>query len=134
MTKNAERSRLDQQVRRAVLIDGLPVILLGGVALALGSSKPSGGQESLWLGVSVLFTLSVAWALVRSFRRADEYQRTIQLESMAVAFGAVMVALQIAGLLDAVGIGELRQYFQLIVVGGIALWLLVTDLRTRFPR
>jgi len=135
MTTKQERSQLDRTARRAVLIDGLPVITLGGVALALGSTPDlTDRQQTVWIVTSVLFTLSVAWVLFRSFRRADEYQRKVQLESMAIAFGAVMVSLQIAGILDAAGIGQLRQSFQLIVIGGIALWLLVADLRTRFAR
>lgn len=130
--RSSERERL---ARRASLVDGIPVVVLGGLALALGSSGDTGGgQEVVWLVTSVTFTLAVAWALVRGFRRADEFQRKIQLESMAVAFGVTVVALQIAGLLDAAGIGELRQSLQLIVIGGIAIWFLLADRRMRSAR
>jgi hypothetical protein len=130
-----ETSEIDRAARRAVFLDAIPVVILGAIALPLGSSgNPSGSREALWVATSVIFTLSVAWVLFRSFRRADEYQRKIQLESMAVAFAAVLVALQIAGVLDAAGIGDLRQFLQLIVIGGILTWLLAADLRTRFHR
>jgi hypothetical protein len=135
MRRTDEDSDADRAARRAVIIDGIPVIIVGSAALTLGSSPdPTDGRQILWVTVSVIFILAVLWALVRSFRRADEYQRRIQLESMAVAFAAVLVALQIAGLLAAIGIGELRQSVQLIIIGGILTWQLVADLRTRFHR
>jgi hypothetical protein len=98
----------------------------------LGSQPAtSAGARAVWLSISVAFVLAVALVLYRAFRRADEYQRKIQLESMAVAFGVVLVALQIAGLLAASGVGDLRQSFQLIIVAGIVVWQGVADLRTR---
>jgi len=121
--------------RRAVLVEGLPVGALGGVALALGSNPDqSDAQKAVWLGTSVAFALALVWVLTRAFRRADEYQRKIQLESMAVAFAAVLVGLQVAGLLDAVGIGDLRQQVQIVFIGGVVTWLVVADLRTRLHR
>jgi cytochrome bd-type quinol oxidase subunit 2 len=134
-TQDDEQSRLDRAARRAVLVEGLPVVALGAVALALGSAPADTGRgDAGWAAVSMAFVLAVAWVLVRAFRRADEYQRKIQLESMAVAFAAVLVALQGAMLLDAVGVGNLRQSAQLVVIGGVLLWLLVADLRTRLHR
>ncbi|WP_051807583.1 hypothetical protein [Actinoplanes subtropicus] len=121
--------------RRAVLIDGLPVSTLGIVALALGSNPhPSAGQRALWIAVTAAFSLAVAWVLVRAFRRADEYLRKIQLESMAIAFAAVLVALQVATVLDAAGIIQLHQLAQLILLGGMAIWFGLADLRTRLHR
>ncbi len=118
-----------------MIIDGVPVFIVGSAALMLGSSADqTDGRQTIWFVITVVFILTVLWALVRSFRRADEYQRKIQLESMAVAFAAVLVSLQIAGLLAAVGVGDLRQSFQLIIIGGILTWQLVADLRTRFHR
>ncbi len=133
MTTSEGPSDLDRAARRAVLIDGTPVVLLGGVALTLGSTTDP-ARRGLWIAATVAFTLSVVWVVYRAFRRADEYQRKIQLESMAVSFAVVLVALQVAGSLDAAGIGDLRQYFQLIVVGGTLSWLLLADLRTRLSR
>src|SRR5579859_7194196 len=90
--------------RRAVLIDGIPVAALGTVALAMGSNpNQSATQKAWWIAVTAAFTLAVAWILFRAFRRADEYLRKIQLESMAVAFAVVLVGLQVATLLDAAG-------------------------------
>jgi Kef-type K+ transport system membrane component KefB len=135
MTNEVHQDQVTRAARRAVLIDGLPVVALGAVALALGSSPDqSAGQKAWWIATTAVFTLAVAWVLVRAFRRADEYLRRIQLESMAVAFAAVLVALQLATLLDAAGVVPLHQLSQLILLGGIAIWLLIADLRTRVHR
>jgi hypothetical protein len=40
----------------------------------------------------------------------------------------------VATLLDAAGIIQLHQLAQLIVLGGIAIWLMIADLRTRLHR
>ncbi len=126
---------MTRAARRAVLIDGIPVSTLGIIALALGSNPDqTATQKAWWIATTTVFTLAVAWVLVRAFRRADEYLRRVQLESMAIAFAAVLVALQVATLLDASGIVELHQLAQLILLGGVALWLLIADLRTRFHR
>lgn len=126
---------LSRAARRAATIDGIPVVALGSIALALGSDPDqSAARTGWWLGTGIAFALAIAWVLFRSFRRADEYQRRIQLESMAIAFGAVLVGIHIAGLLDAAGIGNLRQHVQIVFIGGIVLWLTIADLRTRFVR
>jgi hypothetical protein len=130
-----QQDQATRAARRAVLIDGLPVALLGPVALALGSQPDqSSTQKAWWIAVTVLFAVSVVWVLWRAFRRADEYLRKVQLESMAVAFAAVLVALQVATVLDATGIVELHQLTQLILIGGVVIWLTIADLRTRRHR
>ncbi|MFI5492939.1 hypothetical protein [Actinoplanes sp. NPDC051859] len=135
MMKQVQEDQLARSARRAVLIDGLPVAVLGCVALALGSDPdPSATQKSWWIAVTVGFTLAVAWVLVRAFQRADEYLRKIQLESMAVAFAAVLVGLQLATVLDAAGLVHLHQLAQPIILGGIAVWQVLADLRTRLHR
>jgi hypothetical protein len=116
-------------------VEGTPTALLGLAALALGSQPATTATgRALWLSVTTLFVLAVVLVVYRAFRRGDEYQRKVQLESMAVGFGAVLVALQVAGLLAASGIGDLQQSFQLIVIGGILVWQGVADLRTRLAR
>jgi hypothetical protein len=134
----AHEERQDQVVhaaRRAVLIDGMPVVTLGGVALALGSSPgQSSAQKAWWIAVTAVFCLSVVWVLLRAFRRADEYLRKIQLESMAVALAAVLVGLQVATVLDSAGIVALHRLTQLILIGGVVIWLVTADVRTRLPR
>ncbi|AWS42303.1 hypothetical protein DKM19_13970 [Streptosporangium sp. 'caverna'] len=130
-----QQDQVTLAARRAVLIDGLPVAVLGPVALALGSDPDqSTAQKAWWIAATAVFALAVAWVLLRAFRRADEYLRKIQLESMAIAFAAVLVALQVATVLDAAGVIQLHQLTQLILLGGVATWLVIADLRTRLHR
>jgi hypothetical protein len=126
MAKQVQQDQVTRAARRAVLIDGIPVVTLGGIALALGSNPDqSTAQKAWWIATTTVFTLAMAWVLLRAFRRADEYLRRIQLESMAIAFAAVLVGLQVATLLDAAGIIQLHQLAQLILLGGVAIWLLI---------
>ena len=125
----------DERARRDALIDAIPVVVLGAGALALGSSPAdTAARQAAWLGLSALFVLGITWVLVRRVRRGDEYERKIQFESMAVAFGAVLVALQVAGTLAAAGVGRMDASFELIVIGGILLWQLLAALRMRSGR
>jgi hypothetical protein len=135
MVREAQQDHSTRAARRAVLVDGFPVVVLGWVALALGSDPDqTPAQKVWWIAATAVFALAMAWVLVRAFRRADEYLRRIQLESMAVAFAVVLVALQVAAVLDSAGIIELQQVTQLIVIGGMAVWHVIADLRTRFNR
>ncbi|AYN37747.1 hypothetical protein D9753_00655 [Streptomyces dangxiongensis] len=135
MVKQVQQDQVTRAARRAVLIDGIPVSTLGVIALALGSSpNPGTTQKAWWIATTAVFTLAIVWVLLRAFRRADEYLRRIQLESMAIAFAAVLVGLQVATLLDAAGIIQLHQLVQLILLGGVAIWMTIADLRTRLNR
>lgn len=127
-------SNQDLQTRRAALKDAIPVMILGFVALALGSQPSSGTTEKLWFGLAIGFVCAIAWIIWRAFRRADEYQQRIQLEGMAVGFAFVVIALQIASLLDAMGVGSLKVAQQLIIAGGVLTWLLVAAIRHRQTR
>jgi hypothetical protein len=53
---------------------------------------------------------------------------------MAIAFAVVLVALQVATVLDSAGVIRLHQLTQPILIGGMAIWLVTADLRTRFNR
>lgn len=135
MVNQAQQDHVARPARRAVLIDGLPVVTLGWVALALGSSPDQNAtQKAWWIAATGAFALAMAWVLLRAFRRADEYLRKIQLESMAVAFAVVLVALQVAAVLDSAGVIQLHQLTQPIIIGGMAIWHVTADLRTRFNR
>jgi len=135
MIDETQQDNATRQARRAALLDGAPVFVLGGMALALGSSPGQDTlQKTLWLATTTVFTLALVWVLFRAFRRADEYQRKIQLESMAVAFAVVLVALELATVLDAAGVIGLRQLSQIIFFGGLITWMVIADLRTRLRR
>jgi hypothetical protein len=135
MSDNARQDKVTRAARRAVLVEGTPVLVLGGAALMLGSTPDaSPSQQVGWLVATALFVAAVVWVVYRAFGRADEYQRKVQLESMAVGFAAVLVGLQVAVALDAADVVPLPRLAQSLVVGGIAIWLVVADLRTRLQR
>jgi hypothetical protein len=64
---------------------------------------PNGGKSTwsviLWL-LPIVFVLWCVLAGLKSFRRADEYQQRVQLEAMAVGFGAAMIAATVFLLLE----------------------------------
>ena len=133
MRKQVEQDQATRAARQAGFIDGLPVVTLGAVALALGSSPDqSAGEKVWWVAATALFAVALAWVGLRAFRRADEYLRRIQLESMAIAFVAVLIGFAVATVLDSADVIELRQLTQPILIGGVAIWLVIADLRTRF--
>ncbi|MGV9248089.1 hypothetical protein [Streptomyces sp. NPDC003710] len=72
----------------------------------------------MWIAATAVFTLAIVWVLWR----------------MAIAFATVLVGLQVATLLDAAGIIQLYQLAQLILLGGVATWMTIADLRTRLNR
>ncbi|MGD0063858.1 MAG: hypothetical protein ABSB76_10500, partial [Streptosporangiaceae bacterium] len=53
----------------------------------------------LWLS-PIVFVVWCVLAGLKSFRRADEYQQRVQLEAMAVGFGAVMITTTVFLLLE----------------------------------
>lgn len=120
-------SRSDLARRRAMLRDTVPAVLV--LVVVQGSLlllDPQGGASGWNLAWSLLPLLPVGWlvwAQLRSLRRADELQRTVQLEAMAIAFGAVLVLSLAGGLLDAAGLGDPRQSLQVTFIGGVLTWL-----------
>ena len=54
----------------------------------------------------------------------DEYQRRrCQLEALAIGFGVLTMAIYAVGLLQAVGVGDLRQLIQISFIGSILIWI-----------
>ncbi len=75
--------------------------------------------------------LGFVWVQVRSLRRADEYQRVVRLEAMAIGFATVLVLSFAAGMLNALGIGETRQFFEVAPIVGVLAWLGAYGVKTR---
>src|SRR2546423_274524 len=139
MERSADKrpSRSDRIRNRAQLRDWLPALACIGL-LAVISDFGLFGADGSWRLFWSLLTLAPAlWivrAVVRSLRRADEYQRLAQLEALAVGFGTLMLAVFTAGLLDAGRVGNLRQSMQIAFIGSTLVWiatLLVKTQRTR---
>lgn len=95
---------------------------------------PDGGASALNLFWSLLPLVPAAWLIWvvrRSLGRADEYQRVVQLEALAIGFATVMMVVFAGGLLDAAGIGDARQSLQVAFVVGIVTWFTALAVKTR---
>jgi hypothetical protein len=139
MERSADKrpSRSDRIRNRAQLRDWLPALACIGLLAVIGDLGLFGADGSWRLFWSLLNLAPALWivrAVVRSLRRADEYQRLAQLQALAVGFGTLMMAVFTAGLLDAGGVGDVRQSMQIAFIGSTLVWiatLLVKTQRTR---
>ena len=131
------QSSSDQARARAEMLDWLPaVVALVVLSLIseLGLFGSDGSWKLFWSLLNVVPALWVVRAVVRSLGRADEYQRRRQLEALAIGFGVLVMAIHTVGLLQAAGVGDLRQLVQVSFVGSILIWigaLLFKTQRTR---
>jgi hypothetical protein len=125
---NRERKSSSDVIRyRAAVRDTTPALVtLLAVQASLVLLDPDGGANAWNLVWSLLPLLPAVWlvrAQRRSLRRADEYQRIVALEAMAIGFGTVIVLSLAGGLLDAAGIGDPRQSLQVTFILGILAWI-----------
>ena len=74
------------------------------------------------------------WVEARNLRRADEYQRIMRLEALAVGFATVMVLTFAGGLLDEIGVVAARQSLSLTVGAGVVAWATALGLKTKRAR
>jgi hypothetical protein len=113
---------------------------LVALVVAQGSLQildPDGGASAwnlVWSLLPLVPALWLMWAQLRSLRRADEYERVVQLEAMAIGFGAVIVLALVGGLLDAAGVGDPRQWLQVTFIVGILTWVAALAVKTRRAR
>jgi hypothetical protein len=136
---DSERKSTSDMARdRALLRDTLPAIVV--LVVAQGSLillDPDGGASAwnlTWSLLPLAPALWLVWAQMRSLRRADEYQRIMQLEAMAIGFGAAIVLSLAGGLLDAAGIGDPRQSLQVTFIVGTLAWVAALAIKTQRAR
>lgn len=138
MTTDDQRrlSQSDQQRSRAAWHDALPVVAVLAVAAVstlLSDPDKSTAWNVVWVAASLAAAVALVWAQVRSLGRADEYQRTKQLQAFAVGFAAIVLLTFAGGLLQALGVGESAQWLQVSFIGGVLAWcaaLAVNSART----
>jgi len=134
-TPERRKSQSDVRRERAAVRDAAPAVVVLIVAQgSLLALDPDGGASARNLAWSLLPLLPAAWlvwAQVRSLRRADELQRIVQLEAMAVGFGAVMLLLLAAGLLEGAGVGDPRQSLQITFIAGVLVWVAALGFKMR---
>jgi hypothetical protein len=129
-TERERKSASDVVRERAALREVLPaVVALVVVQSSLLMLDPDGGASAwnvVWsmlpMGPAVWFV----WAQVRALRRADEYQRLVQLEALAIGFATVILLSMAGGLLDGAGIGDPAQSLQVTFIGGTLAWVVAS--------
>jgi len=135
----AERASSSDVAReRAAFRDVAPglvalVVLQGSLVIL----DPDGGATTANLVWSLLPLVPIGWLVwsqVRSLRRADEFQRMLQLEAMAIGFGGFVVAAMVGSLLDGAGISDARQLLQATFIAGILSWLVALVVLMRRAR
>src|SRR4249920_1735711 len=126
-TDGERRSSSDVARDKAMMRDiapGLVVLVVTQGSLVILDPD---GQASAWNVVWALLPLIPAswlvWAQLRSLKRADEFQRIIQLESLSIGFGVAIMLALLGGLLDAAGIGDPRQSLQVTFIVGVLAWI-----------
>ena len=87
-----------------------------------------------WSLSPIIALVWMAVAQVRILKRADEYERIVQLEALAIGFGATILLAAAAGVLDAARIGSTRQSLQIIFIGGVIAWALALAIKTSRTR
>ncbi len=97
----------DIRQRNRYLREFLPAMTAYGLVLALVLSQvdESSTWAPFWYVLPVVPMIGVAVAVYRSVRRSDEYARLLQLESMALGFGAAIIASLVFGFLGVVEVG-----------------------------
>ncbi|MEU9256362.1 hypothetical protein AB0D66_31730 [Streptomyces sp. NPDC048270] len=132
-TPENRQSRSDTVRTRAWFLDWLPaVIALGllGVIAEFGLFGSADSWKLFWSLLNLAPGLWIVRAVIRSLRRADEYQRRCQLEALAIGFGVLIMAIYATGLLQAAGVGDLRQLVQISFIAGILTWIAALLLKT----
>jgi hypothetical protein len=118
-------SQSDVKRGRAEAWDWLPVAATILPLSLISELRALGSDDSLklfWSLLNVVPALLMVRVVVRSLRRADEYQRIAQLEALAIGFGTIMMAIFTIGLLQAGEVGDLRQLVQISFVASMLIW------------
>ena len=128
------RSRLERRQGREAVRDAVPAVVVLVVSELVVASLDLDADSNWWhLAIALSPLLAgvwLAWAQVRALRRCDEYQRTVQLEAMAIGFAVAMLVAMAGGLLSAADVGSDAQYLQLTFILGILSWVGALAVRT----
>lgn len=136
-TEDPRQSQSDRRRARANKRGMLPGIVGAmAAAISLTAANPdihANAWNLVWWLSPVVFIVWIMVAGVRSFRRADEYQQRVQLESLAIGFLVAMIAAVIFLLLESARIHTSTAGEWVFWAGAVA-WagtLSVKSLRTR---
>ena len=138
-TTDETRPSLSESARtRAARKDlALPIALLvltQGSLIALDPKHDTTVWVVAWSLSPIIALVWMAIAQVRILKRADEYERIVQLEALAIGFGATILLAAAGGVLDAARIGSTRQSLQIIFIGGVIAWAMALAIKTSRTR
>jgi hypothetical protein len=130
MTPRADRERKsssDVARGRAAVRDAVPAMVtllaLQGSLILLDPHGPVTVWYLVWSFSPLVPAVWLMWVQLRGLRRADEYQRVMQLEAMAIGFGAAIMLSLAGSLLDGAGMGDPRQSLQVTFTVGVLAWV-----------
>ena len=92
-----------------------------------GFPMPKGILKTLVLVSPTLPFLLIVWAVVRQFRRMDEYGRMVSLESIAIAFGVTAGWVVTYGFMENAGYPRLSMFTVWMVM--MSAWAVITIAR-----
>jgi hypothetical protein len=105
------------------------LIVTQGSLIWLNPGRPTSALGIGWAMSPLLAVAWLAWSQLRVLRRADEFQRIVQLEAMAIGFGVMSTLLLGVGLLHAAELGDLAQQTQIALIVGVLAWIAVLAVR-----
>lgn len=120
--------------RRDVLPAVAALLLAQGGLMVVDPDEGGNIASVAWAMLPLIPVLWLGWAQLRALGRADELQRIVQLEAMAIGFGTMVVLAMAGGLLQAAGRGDARQSLQVVFIGGTLSWLAGFAFRSRRTR
>ena len=129
------KSTLERRQDRATVRDAIPAVVALVVTEAIAASMDLDADSNPWhLLIAVLPLLAfvwLAWVQLRTLRRSDEYQRTLQLEAMSIGFAVAMLVAMAGATLGAADVGSDGQFLQLTFIAGILSWVGALAVRMR---
>ncbi len=130
----SQSDRRRARANRRGMLPGIAGALATTIILtAVNPDVHTNGWNLIWWLSPVVFVAWIMLAGVQSFRRADEYQQRVQLESLAVGFLVAMIAVITFLLLESAHVHTGTAVEWIFWAGGAA-WggtLSVKSLRTR---
>jgi hypothetical protein len=123
----ANKSRSDVAREHAARRDAAPAVALllvtQGSLIWFDPPRPSNLAEIAWALSPLAAIAWLVWGQIRAVRRADELQRTQQLQAFSIGFAVLVVMLASIGVLQAAEIGDMAQQTQIALIAGVVAWV-----------
>ena len=121
------KSRSDVARENAARRDAAPAVALllvtQGSLIWFDPPRPSNLAEIAWALSPLAAIAWLVWGQIRAVRRADELQRTQQLQAFSIGFAVLVVMLASIGVLQAAEIGDMAQQTQIALIAGVVAWV-----------